>query len=353
MTAWMAGIGHTWRTTLIATALIGASSVWVGDGGRSPESERLGPLMRDAVARVARDRAASVVLLHSIERGPVEDPSRWFVPPVREALGSGIVIDHDGFILTNAHIVRGAGQIHVRRPDGEDVDTTIVGIDADSDLALVRVSDATGLVPAPLGDSDDIEVGSFVIAIGNPLGLHHTVTMGVLSAKARAFEHTGLEYLQTDAAVNPGNSGGPLLDVSGRVIGVITAVISEAGHNVGLNLAIPINVVKDELPALRANTVTHAWLGLELARLSLAGAEALGLARGADGLLITAVEPDGPAAAAGARPSDVLLGMGGEPPVRAADVLRRVRTMAPGTTVRLQLLRDGERIELPVILGAI
>lgn len=352
MTARTFGIGPTWRASLLVAALVGTISVRVGEG-RSPASEDMAPLMRDAVSRVARERAASVVLLHSIDRPPADAPAGWFVPPVQEALGSGIVIDDEGFILTNAHVVDRARQIHVRRADGEDVEATIVGIDADSDLALIRVSDPTGLVPAPLGDSDRIDVGSFVIAIGSPLGLHHTVTLGVLSAKERGFENTGVEYLQTDAAVNPGSSGGPLLDVSGRVIGVITAVISEAGQNIGLNLAIPINVVKEELPALRTNTVRHAWLGLTVARLSLAGVEALGLARGGDGLLIRACEPDGPAAQAGVMPGDVLLGLAGEPPVRAPDVLRRIRTMIPGTTVRLKLLRDGEQIELPVVLGAI
>ncbi len=150
MTAWMSGITQTSRASLLVAALAATASSWVGEGGQAPAAENLGPLMKDAVSRVVRERAGSVVLLHSTERRLVEAPSSWFVPPVREALGSGIVIDNDGFILTNAHVVREAGQLHVRRPDGEDVETTVIGMDSDSDLALVRVSDAAGLVPAPL-----------------------------------------------------------------------------------------------------------------------------------------------------------------------------------------------------------
>jgi S1-C subfamily serine protease len=172
----------------------------------------------------------------------------------------------------------------------------------------------------------------------------------VLSAKSRGFDNQGVEFLQTDAAINPGSSGGPLLDLSGRVIGVNTAIVSEGGQNIGLNFAIPINTVKEELAALRTNTVTHAWLGVQLGRLSATGVEALGLANTEAGLMITAVDATGPAALAGVRPSDVLLRMVADPPVRAADVQRRIRTMRPGTTIQLMVLRDGEQIEVPVVL---
>ena len=345
-------------SSLLIGAFMGASVVWVGSGyPSSAANETIRPVMRlDAVSRVARNRERSVVLLHAIEDGTQAadnpEPRAWFLQPVQEELGSGIVIDNQGLILTNAHVVRSAGQIHVRRPDGEDVDTKLVGTDSASDLALVRVSDASGLAPAPLGDSDQIEVGSYVVAIGSPLGLHHTVTAGVLSAKARGLDSSGLEFLQTDAAINPGSSGGPLFDLSGRVIGVITAIASSGGENVGLNFAIPINAVKEVLPALRTNSVTHPWLGIITVGLTTSGAKAFGLARSAEGLLITAVETAGPAGRAGVEPSDVLLGLGGEPPVPATGVFRRIRALAPGTTVRLKLLRDGQRFELPVVLGS-
>ena len=348
--------------SLVGGALVAAAATWMINGRISSAAVDAGaPIMRtDAVARVARDRARAVVLLHSIVRGaPAAQSPRgeWFVQPVREALGSGIVIDSQGLILTNAHVIETKGQIHVRRPDGEDVDATLVGTDPESDLALVRVSDATGLVPAPFGDSDRVEVGSFVVAIGGPLGLHHTVTAGVLSAKARRLDGSGMEFLQTDTAINPGSSGGPLLDLSGRVNGVMTRILSPGDENVGLNFAIPINAVKELLPALRENKTTHGWLGIATVGLSATGAKALGLARADEGplidegLLISEVEVGGPAAQAGVQPFDVLLGSAGNPPMAAADVFRRVRNMPPGTRVQLRILRDGRRLELPVTLG--
>jgi serine protease Do len=311
------------------------------------------PMRTDDVSRIARDRARSVVVLHATS-SPEDSsgaPPAWFLRPIREVLGSGIVIDDQGLILTNAHVVERTAAIHVRRPDGVDVDTALVGTDSDSDLALVRISDSTGLVPAPLGDSDQIEVGSYVVAIGSPRGFHHTVTAGVLSAKERGLDDSGLEFLQTDAAVNPGSSGGPLFDLSGRVIGVITAIVSGGGENVGLNFAIPINEVKAVLPALRMNSVTRAWLGIATAGLNATGAKALGLSQSSEGLLITAVESTGPAARGGVLPGDVLLGMAGDPPVRALDVFRRIRALPPGSTVWLKILRNGDRIELPIVLG--
>jgi serine protease Do len=360
----LGAVGRTVRavralpSSLLIGGLVGAGVVWLAaDRPGTTAKENPRPVMRtDVVSRIARDRERSVVLLHSISEpaSTAEDPESggWLLRPVREALGSGIVIDTNGLILTNAHVVRAAEHVHVRRPDGEDVNTTLVGTDRDSDLALVRVSDATGLVPAPLGDSDEIDVGSFVVAIGSPLGLQHTVTLGVLSGKARGLDNSGLEFLQTDAAVNPGNSGGPLLDLSGRVVGVITAILSGGGENVGLNFAIPINTVKEILPALRTNSVAHPWLGILTVGLSPRGAKALGLAQPADGLLITAVESTGPAARAGVAPFDILLGMGGDPRVRAVDVYRRIRTMAPGTTITLKVLREGKPMELPVVLSS-
>ena len=342
--------------TVLIGALIGAGFVRLAEWPTEASKETIGTVMRtDVVSRIARDREHSVVLLHSIaEPAPIAkgpESLGWLLRPVREALGSGIVMDNTGLVLTNAHVAF-ASRVHVRRPDGEDVDTTLVGTDTDSDLALVRVSDPGGLVPAPLGDSDQIAVGSFVVAIGSPLGLQHTVTAGVLSAKARGLDNSGLEFLQTDAAVNPGSSGGPLFDLSGRVVGVITAIVSGGGENVGLNFAIPINAVKEVLPALRTNTVTHPWLGILTAGLSSKGATALGLAQPGDGLLITAVESTGPAGRAGVAPFDILLGVAGDPPVRAADVYRRIRTMVPGMTIKLKLMREGKVMELPLVLGS-
>lgn len=166
-------------------------------------------LRTDAIARVARLRASAVVAVHTRSR-TLGGWGRWLDRSESEGLASGVVIEAGGLILTNAHVIEGAQGIHVRTPDGDDVPVTLVGIDPEVDLALLQATDPTGLRPAPFGDSDRLQVGEWVVAIGNPLGLHHTVTAGIISAKARTIDDSGVEYLQTDAAISPGNSGGPV-----------------------------------------------------------------------------------------------------------------------------------------------
>lgn len=340
---------------LLAGGAIFAMGSWFANTPAATTNAGRPVMTTDAVSKVARDRGQSVVLLHSVERPPAvkgRDRRELFAGPIREGIGSGIVIDSSGLILTNAHVIESISEIHVRRPDGTDVPVTVVGSDPEADLALVRVSDPVGLLPAPLGDSDRLPAGSFVVALGSPLGLHHTVTVGVLSARGRQIDDSGVDFLQTDAAVNPGSSGGPLFDLSGEVIGVLTLLLSEGGENIGLNFAIPINTVKELLPALRENKSAHGWLGITTAGLTSAGARVFGLSRAADGVMVADVAVDGPAASAGVRPLDILLGLSGDSAaVAAADVNRRVWRMAPGKRVQLRLLRDGQQISLDVTLG--
>lgn len=325
------------------------------DTGQKPSSA---PFLRtDAIARVARERRQSVVFLHTVSQtSPKKDPLSelsapqppWILKPVQEGLGSGVVIDTSGLILTNAHVIDAADAIHVRTPDGDDGDATVVGTDPDSDLALVRAQKLAALRAAPLGDSDRVNVGDWVVAIGSPFGLHHTVTAGIISAKARGVDDSGLEFLQTDAAINPGNSGGALFDLNGALIGITTAILSEAGENIGLNFAIPINTVKEVLPQLRKGTVTHGWLGVRTLGLTRTGARALGIE---SGLVVIEVAEAGPAARAGIRPGDVVLGIVGESPAAPKDVHRRIRDTAPGTKVTLRVWRDQMQIEIPVEVG--
>ena len=330
-----------------------ATGLWIANVPAAVTADTAQPAMTtDAVSRIARDRGRSVVLLHSIEEPTTDQYLRTrFAEPVREGIGSGIVLDNRGLILTNAHVIGSASEIHVRRPDGTDVLTTVIGSDVEADLALVRAADPVGLVPVVFGDSDQLPVGSFVVALGSPLGLHHTVTAGVLSAKGRRIDESGVDFLQTDAAINPGSSGGPLFDLSGRVIGVLTALLSEGGENIGLNFAIPINTVRELLPALQENKSAHGWLGVTTVGLTTARAKALGFGRTDEGVFVTEVVPGGPAAAAGLKPSDILLGLADEPLVKAGDVSGRVWRMPPGARVRLRLLRDGQRIGVDVTLG--
>ena len=322
-----------------------------GTGQTRPSS----PVLRaDTIARVAQKGTRSVVFLHTMSRDSRQQdpaaglftPSRQPVPPpMQEGLGSGVIIDAAGLILTNAHVIDGADVIHVRTPDGDEGKATVVGTDNDSDLALLRAETLTGLHAVPLGNSDRLRVGDWVVAIGSPFGLHHTVTAGIISAKARGMDDSGMEFLQTDAAINPGNSGGALLDLNGGLIGITTAIVSQAGGNIGLNFAIPINAIKEVLPQLRTGTVTHGWIGISALPLSRTVARALGID---SGLGVIAVAENGPAARAGIRTGDVVLGIAGTSPVLAQEMYRRIRDTAPGTTIALSVWRDKERFDVQV-----
>lgn len=313
-------------------------------------------LRTDTIAQVAREWTPSVVFLHTVGQGlPEREPPAgrqqqpsWLLKPILEGLGSGVIIDASGLILTNAHVIEAADAIHVRTPDGDEGDATVVGTDPELDLALLRASNLTGLRAAPLGDSDRLNVGDWVVAIGNPFGLHHTVTAGIISAKARDVNDSGLEFLQTDAAINPGSSGGALFDINGALVGITTAIVSGAGENIGLNFAIPISVVKQILPQLRTGTVTHGWIGMRTMNLSRSGARAVGVD---SGLVVIAIAGEGPAARAGIRLGDIVLGIAAQPPVATADVQRRIRATAPGSSVPIHVLRDKERFDVTVEVG--
>lgn len=335
--------------------IFGIAVVWVPNH-QSPAHAAppvVAPALRtDVFARVARDREASVVFLHTIGDADTVSGLPAWIQPVREGLGTGIVIEAGGLVLTNAHVVAGARAVHVRTVEGEDIDAAVIGVDADTDVALLRAQDARALRPAPLGDSDKVRAGDLVVAIGNPLGLHHTVTTGVISAKARGFDDTGIEFLQTDAALNPGNSGGPLLNVNGEVIGLTTAILSKFGENIGLNLAIPINVVEALLPRLRNGTVAHGWLGVTTHPLLPSDARALGIVL-PGAVIVTGLHKESPAITAGIHVGDVLVGLGARPAVAPAkDLNRRLLDAVPGDTLVLQLWRGGQQLTIPVVAAA-
>ena len=330
---------------LAATALLGIAAPAVIDAqSRSQkDSQPPSPAFRtDSITRVARLRTSSVVALHTVTR-PL-DSELLFVPPVQQGLGSGIVIDK-GLILTNAHVVAGANVIHVATPDGDNIIATVVGSDPTLDLAVIRASHRLGLPSAPLGDSDRLRVGDWVVAIGNPLGLHHTVTTGIVSATRRTLDDSGVEFLQTDTALSPGSSGGPLLDLAGRVVGVNVGILSPGGQNVGLNVAIPVSLVKEVLPHLLAGPVLHGWIGVATTPLSSRGAAARRLS---DGLVLSAITPGGPAERAGLVAGDIIIAIADEPSMALREFYRYVRRQAPGTVIRLDLWRNGQRLRVPV-----
>jgi serine protease Do len=271
-------------------------------------------------------------------------------PSQVQSLGTGVIIHRDGYVLTNEHVLAGSTQIRVSLADGRQFDATLVGGDPTSDLAVVRVH-ADGPLPAPkLGNSDDVMIGETVVAIGNPFGLNHTVTTGVLSAVNRSIRGDGREYhgfLQTDASINPGNSGGPLLNLDGEVIGINTAIL---GNAQGIGFAIPINRARrivDDL--IQHGEVVPAWLGILLQELTPQLREALGT-EGSPGVLISTVYADTPAARAGMLRGDVVISVDGADVRTRRDFYEIARSLTVGQRTLLVLDRAGER--LTVELGA-
>ncbi|HLV66791.1 MAG TPA: trypsin-like peptidase domain-containing protein [Polyangiaceae bacterium] len=299
------------------------------------------------------------------ELAAAADPAVVFVKTIQEkqllagrrvvgqGLGSGFVYDSNGFILTNNHVIESASEISVVFGRTREVSATVVGRDPPTDVAVLRV-EATGLPALALGDSDAVRVGDWVVAIGNPFGLQHTVSAGILSAKGRThqdvrgLDETGYyEFLQTDASINPGNSGGPLLDTNGRVVGINTAIRAEANS---IGFAIPVNMVKEILPRLlKDGWVRRSKVGVQVSSVQPEDAERLQLGS-VLGALVTNVIPGGPADRAGLRVDDVILEFDGKP-VSGAERLRWIASLAGvGRTVTLRIARGGRLFETRVTL---
>jgi len=271
----------------------------------------------------------------------------------QSAQGSGFIISVDGYILTNNHMVENAEKVTIKLGDGRDFEAKIIGTDPDSDVAVVKI-DANNLPILELADSDTLEVGEWILAIGNPFGLSHTVTAGIVSAKGRS--GVGLttyeDFIQTDAAINPGNSGGPLLNLDGKVVGINTAIVSRSGGNIGIGLAIPINMAKvvyDQL--LDSGTVTRGFLGVTIQDLTADLADSFGLKKDTKGVLIPEVSKDSAAEKAGLKQGDVIVEFDGQPVEKANVLQNRVAMLKPGTKVKVVVLRDGKRETLTVKLG--
>jgi serine protease Do len=275
-----------------------------------------------------------------------------------QAAGSGFIINRDGFILTNNHVVEGASKIEVQFFDEDDAyyEARVIGRDPLTDSALIQLIEKPDRVlpEAKFGDSSQMEPGDWVMAIGNPFGLAHTISVGVVSATARPFpvaEQRTANVIQTDAAINPGNSGGPLLNVRGEVIGINTAIYSNptagAAGNIGIGFAIPINTVRDVLPGLRSGKITRGRIGVSVQPITPDVAEALNL-KDRRGALVATVPSGGPAANAGIQPGDVIINFNGKPVTRSDDLVQAVVATSPGTTVPVRLVRDGKEQTLNV-----
>jgi serine protease Do len=267
--------------------------------------------------------------------------------------GSGFIISSDGLILTNAHVVREAKEVTVKLNDRREFAAKVLGTDTTTDVAVLRI-DAKNLPTVRLGDPQSLEVGDPVLAIGAPYGFEQTATSGIVSAKGRSLPGDAMvPFIQTDAAVNPGNSGGPLFDGSGAVVGINAQIYSQTGGFQGLSFSIPINValkVKDQIVA--TGKASHGRLGVVIQDLNQGLAESFGLDR-PDGALVSKVAPDSAAAAAGLKPGDVILEVNGEPVQRSGSLSSRVGLSAPGDKIKLKVWRDKSAKEIEAKLGGL
>jgi len=291
------------------------------------------------------------VLIASVTR---RDGAPGFFPPrERRGLGRGVIVDaKEGLILTNSHVVRGAGRIQVQTRDGRTFDAKIVGTDPKAEIGVIRIT-ADKLTAATLGDAEELQVGDWVLAIGTPFGLAQTVTAGIVSAKGRSGVGVALyeKFIQTDAAINPGNSGGPLINIRGEVVGINTAIASRSGGHQGIGFAIPIGMAREIMDQLvEHGSVVRGWLGVSMSDLTPARLRELGLQEGA-GVYVAAIVSGTPAARADIRSGDVIVMFNGKPPGSAEKLRYTVAEMRVGKKVLIVVLRGGKRVKLTVTIG--
>lgn len=269
----------------------------------------------------------------------------------RESLGSGFIIDESGYIMTNAHVVDGADEILVRLNDRRELEAELVGADIKTDIAVLKV-EAKDLPALTLGDSDDLEVGEWVAAIGSPFGFDYSVTAGIVSAINRTLPRDAyVPFIQTDVAINPGNSGGPLFNLEGEVVGINSQIFTRSGGFMGLSFSIPINVAMDVADQLReGGSVSRGWLGVMIQPVSRDLAESFGM-KDPEGALVADMDPEGPAAQGGLQAGDIILEVDGERVDSSEALPRLIGALEPDEDVDLVVLRDGERETLTITLG--
>src|SRR5262245_32655892 len=358
------------REFYISLVVVGLLSGWLGmrsnlrpPGGmfvRAAEAQILAskPFTFAAVARRATPSVVNVFTTHHVrvpafgaplgQGDPFDQFFRQLLPELpremeQKSLGSGVIIDREGFVLTNHHVVANADEIQVKLSDTRTFPAELVGSDARTDVALVRIH-GKGLPQAELGNSDELVVGDWVLAIGNPFGLEETVTAGIVSAKERVIGAGPFDnFIQTDASINPGNSGGPLIDVDGRVVGVNSAIYSRSGGSVGIGFAIPINLAMRVVDPLRSKRrVVRGWLGVAMQDVTPELARSFGLPN-EEGALISDIYRGGPAHRAGIRRGDVVVGFNGQHVKNSRELARWVAQIPIGSPVKIEVLREGSR----------
>jgi len=328
---------------------------------RRPAGVRHVESFHDAVAR-AMPAVVNVFTSKEVpaRRSPLlDDPlfRRFFgdqlntEPQRASSLGSGVIVSPSGYILTNHHVVDSADEIEVALSDGKKMLAKVVGIDPETDLAVLRVN-AEGLPAIRFGRSESLQVGDPVLAIGNPFGVGQTVTSGIVSALGRGLHINTFEnFIQTDAAINPGNSGGALVDVNGDLVGINTAIYSRSGGSMGIGFAIPVSTAKMVLDQIvKHGAVTRGWIGVEVQEITPAIAESFKL-EAARGAIIAGVLRGGPADRAGVKPGDVLTAINGAPVSDPQVMLNLVAALRPGSHARMQLRREAKTIEVDVTIG--
>ncbi|MBL8360158.1 MAG: trypsin-like peptidase domain-containing protein [Rubrivivax sp.] len=309
-------------------------------------------------ARVAAPAVVSVLVTKATRRNPhTDDPTFRFYFGDRgrapqAGLGSGVIVSPEGYVLTNNHVVEGAEDVDVQLADGRQVRARVIGTDAETDLAVLKIE--VDRVPAiTLGRSADLQVGDAVLAIGNPFNVGQTVTAGIVSAVGR--KRLGLtqfeNFIQTDAAINPGNSGGALVDVAGNLVGINTAIFSQSGGSQGIGFAIPVDAARQVMEALiRDGQVTRGWLGVESRDLTPEFAESFGLPI-RKGALITGVLQDGAASKAGVRPGDVVVDVDGSEVGSTGQLLDVVAALKPGASTKVRVQRGERTLELTALVA--
>jgi serine peptidase DegS len=355
------GLAGAGLLLLIRPGLIGTTTTAASNNSALPTTDvseprrsfadavrRAGP----AVVNIYTARVVDAAAARPSDRNPL---LQQHLPAVRQrvegSLGSGVIVDSAGHVITNYHVVQGADEIRVQLADGRIATPEIVGKDPDTDLAILRVPIKDPPVMA-MGRSDELRAGDVVLAIGNPFGLSQTVTQGIVSATGRGrlgvtdFE----DFIQTDAAINFGNSGGALINTDGELIGINTAVLAQNLGTDGISFAIPVNMVRGVMDQILAHgRVRRGWLGVQSEELPRAAAVALGIDPPA-ALRISKVEPNGPAALVGLRPDDLVTHLNGQPIVNGQEALNRVAAMPPGSLLNIQARRGAQRLTFKATL---
>ncbi|MFK7880125.1 Do family serine endopeptidase [Roseobacter sp.] len=338
--------------------LVQPLSAWAQQSSLAPLAEQISPsVVNITTSTVVAGRTGPQGI--APEGSPFEDFFREFQernngdgerPRRSSALGSGFVISEDGFVVTNNHVIDGADEILIEFFNGEELKAEVIGTDPNTDIALLKVEADTALPFVSFGDSDLARVGDWVVAMGNPLGQGFSVSAGIVSARNRALSGTYDDYIQTDAAINRGNSGGPLFNMDGDVIGVNTAILSPNGGSIGIGFSMASNVVTRVVDQLKEFGETRrGWLGVRIQDVTEDVAEAMGLAA-ATGALVTDV-PEGPAMEAGMEAGDVIMSFAGNEVADTRGLVRSVGNSPVGETVRVVVMRDGKSVTLKVTLG--